>query len=90
MSGDEFEDITFEKTDLERVGQFREGPFDHEVILYRPDIMTVMGRDPTEKDDPLRLDPVQLVKYLPFNNAILLFIYLHCLYQLGLSHFAWT
>jgi len=27
-----------ERTDLEKVGQFQDGPFDTDVTLYRPDI----------------------------------------------------
>lgn len=45
-----------ERTDLERVGLFVDGPYDTDVTLYRPDIVSLMGRDGPQKEDPLRLD----------------------------------
>jgi len=44
-----------ERMDTERVGQFVDGPYDTDVTLFRPDIVSLMGRDGPVKDDPLRL-----------------------------------
>jgi hypothetical protein len=44
-----------EKTDLEKVGMFVEGPYDTDVTLFRPDIKALMGRDPGEEDEEKRL-----------------------------------
>lgn len=45
-----------ERTDLEKVGLFVDGPYDTAVTLYRPDIVSLMGRDGPQKEDPKRLD----------------------------------
>jgi len=57
MSDDEDKPDFGDRTDLERIGQFVDGPYDNEVILERADIKQLMGRKNTRDDeDDLLLD----------------------------------